>query len=85
MVAADLEVLRVVARGDLERAGAEVGLDALVGDDRHAPLDERHDRLLADQVAVALVVGVHGDRDVGGIVAGRTVAIAMCPEPSASG
>ena len=64
-VAADLEVLRVVAGRDLQRARAELGLDALVGDHRHAPLDERHDHLAADRVPVALVVRVHGDGDVG--------------------
>ena len=50
---------------DLERAGAELRLDALVGDHRHAALDHRHDDLPADGVAVALVLRVHGDRDVG--------------------
>ncbi len=64
VVAADREVGRVVAGRDLQRAGAELGLDALVGDDRHAPLDERDDRLLADEILVALVVGVHRDGDV---------------------
>ena len=49
VVAADLEVHRVVAGRDLQCAGAEVRLDALVGDDRHAALDDRHDRLLADR------------------------------------
>ena len=65
VVAADLEVRRVVARRDLERAGAELALHALVGDHRHAPLDEGDDDLLADEVAVPLVVGMDGDRDVG--------------------
>ena len=65
VVAPDLEVDRVVARRDLERARAELGVDALVGDHGHAALDERDDHLAADRVAVALVVGVHGDRDVG--------------------
>ena len=65
MVAADREVGRVVAGRDLERARAEVRLDPLVGDDRDAALDEGDDRLLADEVAVALVLGVDGDGDVG--------------------
>jgi hypothetical protein len=63
--AADLEVVRVVARSDLERAGAELGVDVLVGDDRQPPSDERQDRVLADQPRVALVVGVNRDRGVG--------------------
>ena len=65
MRAADLEVCRVVARRHLERTGAELGLDALVRDHRHAALDEGDDDLLADQAGVALVLGMHGDGDVG--------------------
>ena len=38
-----------------------VGIDVLVGDDRHLALDQRHDRALADQVPVALVGRVDGD------------------------
>jgi hypothetical protein len=63
--AADLEVVRVVPGRDLERAGAELGLDVVVGDDLQAAADERQDRPLADQPRVAVVVGVHGDRRVG--------------------
>ena len=65
VVAADLEVRRVVARRHLERAGSELRLDALVRDHRHAPLHERHDHLAADEVAVALVVRMDCDGDVG--------------------
>ena len=65
VVATDLEVGRVVARRDLERTGPELAVDALVGDHRNAPLDERNHHFLADQVAVAVVVRMHGDRDVG--------------------
>ena len=65
VVAADREVRGIVAGRDLERAGAELGLDPLVGDHRHAPADHRHDHLAADRVAVALVVRVHRDGDVG--------------------
>ena len=39
--AADLEVVRVVAGGDLQRPGAELGVDVLVGDDRQPPADQR--------------------------------------------
>ena len=61
----DLEVERVVAGRDLQRAGHELRVDALVGDDRHRALDEGHDHVSADRVAPAVVVRVHGDRDVG--------------------
>ena len=64
VVAADVVVLRVVAGRDLERARSEVQLDALVRDHGHAPLDPGDDHLAPDERFVALVVGVHGDRDV---------------------
>ena len=49
--AADLEVVGVVAGGDLQRPGAELGVDVLVGDDRQPAADQRQDAVLADQVA----------------------------------
>jgi hypothetical protein len=60
----DLEVVGVVARGDLERAGAEVRLDVFVGEDRKPPPDQRQDRLAPHEIAVALVLRVHRDRGV---------------------
>jgi hypothetical protein len=65
VLAADLKVVEVVARGDLERAGAELGVDVIVGDDLQPPPDQRQHAVPADQVRVALVVGVHRDRRVG--------------------
>ena len=56
--AADLEVVGIVTGRDLERAGAELGIDVLVGDDRQPALDQRQDRVPADDVRVALVVRV---------------------------
>ena len=61
---ADLEVVRVVRRGHLDRAGAERRVDVLVGDDRDAPAGQRQLDLGADQVPVPLVVRVHGHRGV---------------------
>ena len=63
--AADLEVGRVVPGRDLQRAGAELGIHVLVGDDRQPPAHQRQDRRLADQARVALVARVHRDRRVG--------------------
>ena len=60
----DLEVIRVVARRDLQRTGAEVGPDVLVGDDLQPPPDQRQDRVLADQPTVAIVVRMDRDRGV---------------------
>ena len=64
VLAADLEVVGVVAGGDLQRPGAELGVDVLVGDDRQPPPDQRQHAELADQVAVALVARVDRDRGV---------------------
>ncbi len=61
---ADLEVVRVVGRGHLDGAGAELRVDVLVGDDRDPAAGERQLDLGADQVPVALVVRVDGDRGV---------------------
>ena len=57
---AELEVDRVVGRRDLDRARAELALDALVGDDRDGPVLERQDDALAVEMRVALVVRVDG-------------------------
>ena len=65
VVAPDLEVDRVVAGRDLERARAELGLDARVGDHGHPPPDDRDDDLAADRVAIARVVRMDRDGDVG--------------------
>ena len=64
VAAADLEVVRVVGRGHLDRAGAERGVHVLVGHDRDAPAGQRQLHRLADQVRVARVVRVHRDRGV---------------------
>ena len=64
MALADLEIVEVVGRRDLDRAGAFLGVGIFVGDDRDAPADQRQDHVLADQMLVALVVGMHGDGGV---------------------
>jgi hypothetical protein len=59
------EVVRVVRRGDLHHAGAELRVDVVVGDDDHAAsLDERVRQRRADEVFVALVIRVDGDGDI---------------------
>ena len=62
---ADLEVVRVVTRRDLQRPGSELGIDMIVGDDLQTAADQRQDAVPADQVAVPVVVWVDGDRSVG--------------------
>ena len=61
---AHLEVVEVVRRRDLHRAGALLGIGIFVGDDRDAAADQRQDHVLADQRLVALVVGMHRDGGV---------------------
>ncbi len=71
--AADLEVVGVVGRGDLEDAGTERWVDVVVGEDLYLALDEGHEHPAADEVLVALVVGVDDEGDVAehGLRAGR--------------
>ena len=57
------EIGEVVPRGDLDRARTLLRVRMLVADDDQAPSDQRQDRMLADQVPVAVVLGI--DRDGG--------------------
>ena len=49
MVASDVEVEGVVTGRDLERSGAELAVDPLVGDDRDAELGVRDDHFATDR------------------------------------
>ncbi len=60
----DLEIVEVVRRRDLDRAGALLGIGIFVRDDGNAPPDQRQDGVPPDQVAVAPVIGVHGNGGV---------------------
>src|SRR5205814_10304305 len=62
---ADLEVVGVVAGGDLEGAGAELGVDLLVGDYLEATADQGQEAVVTNQVAVAVVLGIDRNRRVG--------------------
>ena len=64
VAAADLEIVEVVRRRDLDGARALFGVGPVVGDDRDAPAHERQERMAADQILVAFVVGMHGDGGV---------------------
>ncbi len=61
---ADLVVVAVVRRGDLERAGAELALDVVVEDDRDGAAGERQADADLGQVLVAFVVRVDRHRGV---------------------
>ena len=86
VLAPDLEVVRVVTGSDLERAGAELGIDVVVRDDRQAPADQRQDRGLADQVDMLRASsGFTATATSASIVSGRTVATVTWPSPDSSG
>ena len=80
----DLEVVGVVRGRDLHCAGAELGVDVVVGDDRDLPVDERVLQRRADQVAVAIVVGVTATAVSPSIVSTRVVATMTCGSSSFS-
>ena len=58
---ARLVIVLIVGRRDLHGAGPERRVDDVVGDDRHVAVDERDPHAPADELAVALVVGMDGD------------------------
>ena len=60
MTLGDGEVVGVVSRCDLQRAGAELGGHIGVVDHRNRAVQHRHQTGAADQVAVAFVVWMHG-------------------------
>ncbi len=73
MALADFVVIEIVRRRYLDAAGAELGLDVVVGNNRDLSADDGEFDFLAHEVTVALVVGVHGDGAVAqhGFGAGR--------------
>ncbi len=79
---ADLEVVRVVRRRDLDRAGAELGIDVRIGDDGNHSADERQLDARADQMLVTRIVRVHRDPVSPSIVSTRVVATTTAPSPS---
>ena len=58
---ADLEIVEIVGRGDLDRPRALLGIAVRIGHDRQPAADERQDGIGADQIRVALVMRMHGD------------------------
>ena len=61
----DLEVVRVMRRRDLDRAGTLLRIRIGVRDDRNFLTDQRQDDFLADNRLVAFVIRMHRDRFIG--------------------
>ncbi len=64
MPLADLEIVEVMRGRDLHRARALLGVRIFVGDDGDQAADQRQAHILADQLRVALILRMHGDRRV---------------------
>ena len=64
MTFADLVVVEVVRGRYFDAACTELRIDIVVRDNRDVASNNRQDDLLADQVFVAFVIGVDGDRAV---------------------
>ena len=64
MALTHLEVVRVVARRNLNTAGAELHVNVLVTENRNLAVHDREDAGLADQMLVALVVRVDGNAGI---------------------
>ena len=58
---ADRIVVEIVRRRDLQAAGAEGGIDVVVGDDRDLASGQWQQHACADQVAIALILRMHRD------------------------
>jgi len=61
---ADGKVVEIMGGGDLDGAGALFRVGILVGDDGDAAADDGQDGEFADEVLVALILGVNGHRGV---------------------
>ena len=65
MALADIEIVEIMGRRDLDRAGALLGVGILIGNDRDAAgRPAAASTILADQVLVALIVGMNGDAGI---------------------
>lgn len=78
-------VVEVVGRGDLDAAGAEFRVHIVVADDGDFPAGDGQLDGLADQVLIALVFRVDGDRRIAQHGFRPVVATTRWPDPSASG
>ena len=59
MPLADLEVHRVMGRGNLHRPGAKGGVDSAIGDYWDQPANSGQDRSLAHHFLISIILRVH--------------------------
>ena len=64
MALADIEVVEVMGRRDLDRAGSLLGIGILIRHDRDEAADQRQRDILADEVLVAFIFWVDGNAGV---------------------
>ena len=61
---ADLEIVRIMGRRDFDCTSAEFGIDVSISDHHDLAVLKRMRQRGPHQMAVAIVVGVHGDRGI---------------------
>ena len=61
---ADLEIVEIVCRGELDRAAAKLGVGVFVGDNRDRLADQRQPYLLADEAGVSRIIRMHRDAGI---------------------
>ena len=81
---ADLEIVEVMRRRDLDRAGALLRVGIVVADDRDDAADQRQDRVPADQGPSVSFSGWTATPVSPSIVSGRVVATVMKVEASSA-
>ncbi len=60
MPLADLKIIGIVCRGDLDDAGTKFRVDVVISDYPQLPVENRQNRSLTDVLLVALILGVDG-------------------------
>ncbi len=61
---ADLEIVEIMRRRDLDRARSLLRVGIEIGDDRNQAVGDGQTHLLADQIDITLILGMHGDAGI---------------------
>ena len=56
---ADVVIIEVMGRRNLDAACAELRIDIVIGDDRNTAANDRQNNFLSDEILVALIVRMH--------------------------